>query len=64
MEPHQQRVVDEANGLEDKLTKLSAFIESSPVFAGLDSMQQDLLKAQAGAMSAYLQILKLRIASF
>ncbi|MDN6228453.1 MAG: hypothetical protein L0J12_04410 [Enterobacterales bacterium] len=64
MEPHQQRVVDEANELEDKLTKLSAFIESSPVFAGLDSMQQDLLKAQAGAMSAYLQILKLRIASF
>ena len=64
MEPHQQRVVDEANELEDKLTKLSAFIESSPVFAGLDSMQQDLLKAQAGVMSAYLQILKLRIASF
>ena len=64
MQPHQQRVVDEANELEDKHSKLSAFIDQSPVFSGLDSTQKGLLKAQAGAMSSYLQILNLRIASF
>ena len=64
MEPHQQRVVDEASELEDKLTKLSIFIESNPFFAGLDPIQQGLLKAQAGAMRSYHELLKLRIATF
>lgn len=64
MQPHQQRVVDEANELKNKCEKLSAFIEQSPVFAGLDTTQKGLLKAQAGAMCSYLQILNLRISSF
>lgn len=64
MEPHQKRVVDEASELEYKLTKLSAFIESNPFFAGLDATQQGLLKAQAGAMRSYHEVLKLRIATF
>lgn len=38
--PHQQRVENEATELEDKLSKLSYFIESSTVFAGLDVTQQ------------------------
>jgi hypothetical protein len=64
MQPHQQRVVDEATDLEDKVTKLNAFIASSPIFTGLDDTQQGLLVAQSGSMGAYLEILKLRIASF
>lgn len=64
MQPHQQRVVDEATELKDKVNKLNAFISGSDVFRGLDSLQQGLLMAQVGAMNAYLQILNLRIASF
>ncbi|KGA24913.1 hypothetical protein AO825_08295 [Pectobacterium brasiliense] len=64
MQPHQQRVVDEQTDLEDKITKLNSFIAQSPIFAGLDATQQGLLMAQVGAMSSYLEILNLRIASF
>ncbi|EMQ4857230.1 hypothetical protein AAIB78_001863 [Morganella morganii] len=64
MQPHQQRVVDEKADLEDKVTKLNAFIASSLVFTDLDATQQGLLMAQVGAMNSYLEILNLRIASF
>ena len=64
MQPHQQRVVDEVNELSDKHDKLIAFIESSQIFQGLQSQEQTLLRAQVGAMRAYLEILNLRIAAF
>lgn len=64
MQPHQQRVVDEKAELENKVTKLNAFITSSLVFTDLDATQQGLLMAQVGAMNSYLEILNLRIASF
>lgn len=64
MQPHQQRVVDEQTELQDKTAKLAEFIKLSPIFSGLESTQQGLLKAQLGAMQAYGEILALRIASF
>ncbi|WP_371343857.1 crAss001_48 related protein [Klebsiella quasipneumoniae] len=64
MQPHQQRVVDEATELKDKATKLNSFISGNPVFSTLTPLQQGLLKAQVGAMNSYLEILNLRIASF
>lgn len=64
MQPHQQRVVDEVNELSDKHDKLIAFIESNQTFQGLESQEQTLLRAQVGAMRAYLEILNLRIAAF
>ncbi|WP_227724801.1 crAss001_48 related protein [Yersinia proxima] len=64
MQPHQQRVVDEASELSDNLVKLTAFIEESNIYQSLESTQQTLLRAQTGAMSAYLEVLNLRIDSF
>lgn len=64
MQPHQQRVVDEASELSDKLVKLIAFIEESNIYQSLESTQQTLLRAQTGAMRAYLEVLNLRIGSF
>ncbi|CNL92863.1 crAss001_48 related protein [Yersinia aleksiciae] len=64
MQPHQQRVVDEASELSDKLVKLIAFIEESNIYQSFESTQQTLLRAQTGAMRAYLEVLNLRIDSF
>lgn len=64
MQPHQQRVVDEAKDLEDKVTKLKSFIAGNPIFASLNSLQKGLLISQVNAMNVYLEILNLRIASF
>ena len=41
MQPHQQRVIDEKNELDDKATKLSAFIGENPLFEKLDAAEQD-----------------------
>lgn len=62
--PHQQRVIDEANELQDRLTKLGAFIQNSPIFESLDSAEQDRLKRQMLPMSEYLGILRERISAF
>lgn len=64
MQPHQQRVVDEAVDLTQKTVKLGMFVDGSHIFLSLDIAQQGLLKAQLGAMRAYLEILNLRINSF
>jgi hypothetical protein len=64
MQPHQQRVVDEKRELDDKLTKLIAFITSSPVFESLDLTDQGLLCDQQGAMTDYSAVLEERIARF
>ncbi len=64
LQPHQQRVVDEANELSDRLVKLQSFIDESSIYQKIDSTQQTLLRAQAGAMRAYLEVLNLRIEAF
>ena len=64
MQPHQQRVLDEAAELKDKVVKLGMFVDGNPLFLGLDNTQQGLLRAQLGAMRAYLEVLSIRIASF
>jgi len=63
-EPHQQRVVDEHAELYDRLGKLTVFIESSPIFAGLDPDEQGRLFIQRAAMSAYEAVLAERIRHF
>jgi hypothetical protein len=59
----QQRVVDENTELEEKLTKLTAFLEGQ-VFATLDKEDQVLLQAQWTAMHEYWRVLGLRIRRF
>lgn len=42
--PHQQRVIDEKNDLDDKAGKLSAFIGENPFFEKLDAAEQARMK--------------------
>ncbi len=64
MQPHQLRVVDEQKELGDKVNKLTAFIETSPIFATLTGNEQSLLKGQLRAMRDYYTILGMRISLF
>ena len=62
--PHQQRVVDEKNELEDRFKKLDSFILDNPIFTSLPQEDQDLLKEQNNLMQRYLSVLEKRIARF
>lgn len=64
MEAYQQRVVDEKAELDDKLGKLTKFIEPNPIFDGLPIEDKELLCRQAGVMREYSIILGSRIARF
>jgi hypothetical protein len=64
MQPHQQRVVDEKKELDDKLDKLKAFIETSPVFKSLHADERGRLGRQFDVMAEYSSILSQRIAAF
>lgn len=61
--PHQQRVVDEKQELDDKREKLIAFY-SAPIFHGLPESEQTRLLRQGVAMRTYSEILAERIAAF
>ncbi len=61
--PHQQRVVVEASDLDERLQKLSAFIDGD-AFKAIDSDEQARLVTQAGAMASYLAVLQERISNF
>jgi len=62
--PHQQRVVDEANELRDKFSKLGAFILDNPIFLTLSEEEKKDLDQQYIAMEHYLVILDRRISRF
>jgi hypothetical protein len=64
MEAHQQRVVAEKAELNEKLTKLSEFIEMSPIFAGLPDDERERLVRQKSCMQEYSEILGERISAF
>lgn len=61
--PHQQRVVAEKVELDDRLTKLKAFMETDR-FKGLGPAEQDRMHAQANAMARYFGVLADRIEAF
>lgn len=63
MAPHQQRVVDEMNELDEKLGKLASFL-ATPIFIGLQADEQKRLIRQHGVMLEYSAILSERIAAF
>ncbi|MBT9513249.1 MAG: hypothetical protein IV104_12960 [Acidovorax sp.] len=62
--PHQQRVVDEKRELDERLSKLDAFILDNPLYLQLSTDEQDRLSRQSKAMAAYSGILDERIAHF
>lgn len=63
MEPFQQRVIQEADEVKDRLNKLGAFLNTA-AYAELDSEDQSLLWHQHKAMAEYHNILEQRIARF
>ena len=63
-QPHQQRVVDEKAELEDKVTKLGAFILDNPIYGNLEEEDKDLMNEQLKCMEGYLSVLEKRIAKF
>lgn len=61
LEPHQQRMIDEADTFKLKIQSLIIFIQQNPIYKGLESMDQSLLDFQLQAMQTYLRVLLLRI---
>ena len=63
-QPHQQRVITEANELGAKIEALDAFISVNPIFEKLDVAEKSRLMVQFGLMQSYFQVLKERIYNF
>lgn len=61
--PHQQRVTDELQELQQRLDKLTGFI-AGDAFSTLPEQDQRLLEAQSHIMSAYVEVLTQRIKRF
>jgi len=60
----QERVKTEKTELDVKLKALITFIDSSNIFKGLDSLEQQRLEKQRDLMKAYSDILEERILNF
>jgi len=60
----QERLLKEENKLNKKVNKLAAYIEEpSSKFDELDEWDRDLLMTQHAAMTAYLNVLTMRVKS-
>lgn len=63
MQPYQQRVVEEHDELAEKVSRLTAFVNSDK-FIRVDSREQSRLMEQLGVMTQYMGILEERIGAF
>ena len=65
MKEYQKRVLDEADELQDKVNKLTLFLNKVDINeSSFDNEQYDLLVLQRHYMDKYLSILKQRIDLF
>ena len=64
MLPHQLRVIDEKCDLDQKIERLTQFIEKNALFEGLDDAEKSRLRIQKCVMESYSTILGERIAAF
>lgn len=62
--PHQQRVLDEKQELDMRITKLDEFVESNTLFNGLPASERGRLKRQLDVQRELSTILGERIANF
>ena len=62
--PHQQRVLDEKQELDIRITKLDEFIQRNALFHGLPVSERSRLKRQLDVMQELSTILAERIESF
>lgn len=60
MEPFLERLLNEQKELNERLSKLNAFIHGDK-FSSVDAIQQSLLKVQASAMKTYSLCLEERL---
>ena len=63
MKPHQQRVVDEKQSLDEKISKLISFMESD-ASSVLSLSEEDDLEEQLEYMEKYSEVLARRISKF
>lgn len=63
MKDYQQRVVDEKEELDGRLSRLEDFLTTS-LFAKLDGAEKDRMQRQAAIMRAYSALLRERIDAF
>lgn len=63
MKPHQQRVVDEKSALDEKISKLVAFMNSDASEV-LSLTEEDDLEEQLEYMQKYSEVLGHRISKF
>jgi len=63
VQEYQRRVIDEHFELEKKIHKLTEFI-AGPVFCGLSSAEQRLLRRQQVLMELYAETITARIDGF
>lgn len=63
MLPHQERVVQEQDELDEKIVKLSTFLQS-PAIEKIDIEEKPRLQEQLIVMQKYSNILGQRIAAF
>ena len=61
---HELRVIEEGKELGTKILKLTEFILTSPKFATLQEVEQELMWEQLHAMQFYWKVLNKRIALF
>lgn len=64
MQPFQQRVIDEKKELDERLAKLSLFINKGDQYSKLPVRERTLLVRQESAMETYSRILQQRIENF
>lgn len=65
IQPHQQRVIDEKQELDDRLSKLRAFCSTvGGIFDSLPTEEKQRLTEQEGHMAAYSDVLRRRIERF
>lgn len=63
MQPHQQRVVDEKTALDDKISRLTPFVQGEK-FKTLPEDEQERMNRQCALMADYSRVLGERIAAF
>lgn len=64
MQPHQERVVAEKAELDEKIRKLTDFMENNPIYNSLSAKDATLLARQKVYMLGYSEVLGERIATF
>jgi hypothetical protein len=63
LKPYQQRIVEEKAELDERLSKLNAFI-AAPAFGAIHLAERERMSEQSEVMACYSHILRERIAAF